>query len=186
MNPVRSLLGVFAVLGTWPKWESYFDLSRKGLKSSFVILALSLIPLWMVIYGIQFERAAASGQEIVLPGLVPFILIAGVWLFSFPAMAYLISMVFEKMDRVRPWMITRNWTVFAFSILVGVIFAMVAIGLLPFVLGNGVLFAAYFGLLAADIRLAQKVAGFNFGTAILLGCVIVAVGMIFVMLAMSR
>ena len=53
-------------------------------------------------------------------------------------------------------------------------------------LANGVLFAAYLGLLAADIRLAQKVAGFDWGMAILIGCVIVAVGLTFVQLAISR
>ena len=75
---------------------------------------------------------------------------------------------------------------FGFSLLVGVVFALVSLGLLPFILANGVLFAAYLGLLAADIRLAQKVAGFNWGLAILVGCVIVAVGMTFVQIAISR
>jgi len=40
--------------------------------------------------------------------------------------------------------------------------------------------------LAADIRLAQKVAGFEWGTAILIGCIIVAVGLTFILLAISR
>jgi len=121
-----------------------------------------------------------------LPGALPFILIVGMWLFSFPALAYLISMILEKMDRVRPWIITRNWTVFGFSLLAGATFGLFVLGILPFGLANGVLFAVYFGLLAADIRLAQKVAGFNWGSSILIGCVIVAVGMTFVQLAISR
>lgn len=186
MNPLTPILGLFAVLGTWPNWERYFDLSRAGLKTSFFVLALSLAPLWMVAFGVQAERARILETELVLPNLVTFTLIVGIWLFFFPALAYLISMIFERMDRFRPWAITRNWTVFGFSSLVGVVFALVAIGVLPFVLANGVLFAAYLGLLAADIRLAQKVAGFNWGTAILLGCLIVAVGMTFVQLAISR
>ena len=53
-------------------------------------------------------------------------------------------------------------------------------------LANGVLLAVYLGLLAADIRLAQKVAGFEWGMAVLIGCVIVAVGLTFVQLAISR
>jgi len=92
-------------------------------------------------------------------------------------------MILEKMDRIRPWIITRNWTGFGFSLLAGSVFGLTGLGLLPFIVANGVLFAAYLGLLAADIRLAQKVAGFNWGTAILIGCVIVAVGMTFVQLS---
>jgi len=183
---MSSILGVFAVLGTWPNWEGYFDLSRKGLKTSFAVLALSLAPLWLVIYGIQSERARAPDIEFTVPGALPFILIAGIWLFSFPMLAYLIGMILEKMDRIRPWIIARNWTLFGLALLSGVAFGLTMLSVLPFMLANGVLFAAYFGLLAADIRLAQKVAGFNWGTAILIGCVIVAVGMTFVQLAISR
>lgn len=185
MHLTKSILGIFAVLGTWPNWEQYFDLSRKGQKLSFVVLALSLFPLWMVAYGIQTERAAQAGAPVTLPPTLPFVLIVGVWLFSFPALAYLIGMIFEKMDRVRTWTITRNWTVFWLSLLSGLAFMFVERGV-PFAAANGVLFAAYLGLLAADIRLAQKVAGFTWGTAILIGCVIVAVGLTFVVLAISR
>jgi len=50
MRMTKPLLGIFAVLGTWPNWESYFDLSRRGLKVSFGILTASLAPLWMIVY----------------------------------------------------------------------------------------------------------------------------------------
>lgn len=186
MSPLKSLLGVFAVLGTWPNWENYFDLSRGGQKISFIVLTLSLMPLWLVVYGVQSERARLTETDLSLPGVVPFILIVGLWLFSFPALAYLIGMIFEKMDRVKMWTITRNWTVFGLALLTGLAFGLVIVGVLPFIVANGVLFAVYFGLLAADIRLAQKVAGFNWGTAILIGCVIVAVGLTFVQLSISR
>ena len=186
MSPLTPILGVFAVLGTWPKWESYFDLSRKGQKMSFIVLALSLAPLWLVVYGIQTERARIADTELILLGVLPFILIVGLWLFSFPALAYLIGMIFERMDRVKIWTITRNWTVFALALLAGTMFGLVSLSIVPFMLANGVLFAAYLGLLAADIRLAQKVAGFNWGTAVLIGCLIVAVGLTFVQLAISR
>ena len=186
MHLTKPILGVFAVLGTWPNWERYFDLSRKGQKVSFIVLALSLLPLWMVAYGIQIERVLRTGMDAPLPGLVPFILIVGLWLITFPGLAYLIGMIFEKMDRVRAWTITRNWTVFGLSLLVGGAFGLVALGILPFIVANGVLFAAYFGLLAADIRLAQKVAGFRWGTAVLIACGVVAVGLTFVLLAISR
>ena len=186
MQLIKPLLGIFAVLGTWPQWERYFDLSRSGLKRSFVALSLSLAPIWLIIHGIQSERAKGLEQDIILPSVLSFILIVGVWLFSFPMLAYLFGMLWEKMDRVRPWMITRNWTVFGFTLLTGGAFGLTTLGLLPFMVANGVLFAAYIGLLAADIRLAQKIAGFNWGTAVLIGCVIVAVGLTFVWLAISR
>jgi len=181
----KPLLGIFAVLGNWPNWEGYFDLSRRGLKLSCAALMASLIPLWLVVYAVQVERAQFNETALSLPGIIPYILIVGLWLFSFLAMAYLIGMIFDKMDRIRPWIITRNWSVFGFSILVGLVFGLVALGVLPFMLANGVAFAAYLGLLAADIRLAQKVVGFSWGTSILIGCVIVAVGLTFVQLAIS-
>lgn len=182
---IKPLIGIFAVLGTWPNWESYFDLSRRGLKFSCLALCASLAPLWLVIHGVQSERARLTEVDLTLPNILPFILITGLWLFSFLALAYPIGMIFEKMDRTRPWIITRNWTVFGFCLVAGAVFGLVSLGVLPFVLANGVLFAAYLGLLAADIRLAQKVVGFGWGAAILIGCVIVAVGLKFVQLAIS-
>jgi len=67
MQLIKPLLGVFAVLGTWPNWERYFDLSRKGLKSSFFVLTLSLVPIWMIIYGVQSERARTLDEALILP-----------------------------------------------------------------------------------------------------------------------
>lgn len=186
MNPFKSLLGTFAVLGTWPNWEAYFDLSRKGLKISFTALFASLLPLWLVAQEIQVERARRLDIDIASPDIVPFAVTVGLWLFSFPAMAYLIAMILEKMDRTRPWIITRNWAVFWLSCVTGACFGLVSLGILPFAAANGVAFAAYLGLLAIDIRLTQKVAGFNWGTAILIACVIVAVGLTFVQLSISR
>lgn len=186
MNPFKSLLGVFAVLGTWPNWESYFDLSRKGLKVSLIALAASLLPLWIVAHNIQVERARRLETEVVAPQLLPFLVIVGLWLFSFLAMVYLIGMLFEKMDRMRPWIITRNWAVFGLACVTGACFGLVSLGLLPFAAANGVAFAAYLGLLAIDIRLTQKVGEFKWGTAILIACVIVAVGLTFVQLSLSR
>ena len=181
----KPLLGIFAVLGTWPSWENYFDLSRRGLKTSFVALVASLVPIWSVVFAVQTVRGQINETDVTLPGLLPFALVVGLWLFSFPALAYLMGMIFEKMDRARPWVITRNWTVFALASVTGLAFGLVALGLLPFMAANGVGFAAYLGLLAADIRLAQKVAGFNWGAAALIGCVIVAVGMTFVQLSLT-
>ena len=139
-----------------------------------------------MVYAIQAEQADINGTEFSVPGLLPYSLVVGLWLFSFPALAYLIGMIFEKMDRVRMWTITRNWTVFVYSLVVGAVCGLSYLGFVPMVLAYGVIFAAYVGLLAADIRLAQKVVGFKWGLAMLIGCVIVAVGLTFVQLAISR
>ena len=69
MQVTKPILGIFAVLGTWPNWENYFDLSRKGQKLSFALLALSLAPLWLVVYGIQSTRASERGRIELTRGL---------------------------------------------------------------------------------------------------------------------
>lgn len=186
MNLLRSCLGVFAVLGTWPNWEQYFDLSRKGLKLSFGVLALSLAPLWFIVIAVQAERAQALETDVSEPSVLLYILTVGLWLFSFPAMAYLIAMIFEKLDRLRPWIITRNWAVFSLALVTGASFGLVGLGVLPIVIAYGVALAAYLGLLGVDIRLIQKVVGFNWIPAIMLACVIVAVGLTFVLLAINN
>ena len=185
MNLLRSCLGVFAVLGTWPNWEQYFDLSRKGLKLSFAALMLSLAPLWVMAMAVQAERARFLEVDISTPNILVYILTVGLWLFSFPAMAYLIAMIFEKLDHLRPWTITRNWAVLNLSLVTGGAFGLAWMGILPITVAYGIAFAAYFGLLGIDIRLIQKVAGFNWIPAILLACVIVAVGLTFVLLSIN-
>jgi len=88
MNPLRSCLGVFAVLGRWPNWERYFDLSRSGLKVSLFILALCLAPLWLVAWSIQLERASLLETDFVSPDLLSYVLTVGLLLFSFPVDYY--------------------------------------------------------------------------------------------------
>jgi len=186
MYLLRSCLGVFAVLGTWPNWEQYFDLSRKGLKLSFGVLVLSLAPLWLIAIVVQAERARILETELSTPNVLAFVLTVGLWLFSFPAMAYLIAMIFETLDRLRPWLITRNWAFFSLACVVGTAFGLVGLGVFPIKAAYGIAFAAYFGLLGIDIRLMQKVAGFNWIPAILLACLIVAVGLTFVLLSINN
>ena len=185
MNPIRSCLGVFAVIGRWPNWERYFDLSRNGLKVSLIILTLCLGPLWLVAWSIQFERASLLSIDFVPPNFLSYVLTVGLLLFSFPALAYLAAMIFDKMDRLRPWIITRNWSVFCLSFITGAAYGLFLLNSLPFVIANGIGFAAYMGVLAIDIRLAHKVAGFNLGAAILIACAIIGVGLTFVMLAIQ-
>ena len=186
MNPLKHCLGLFAVLGNWPNWESYFDLSRRGLKFSFVALLASLLPLWLIAFAVQVERATRPEIDFVPVAVLPFAIVAGLWLLSFSALAYLIMMIFDRMDRTRAWIITRHWAVFVLSLISALAFAAYLHLGLPFAAANGVAFAAYLGLLAGDVRLAQKVAGFAWGRAVLLACVIVAVGLTLIMLSLNQ
>jgi len=77
MHPFKHSLGLFAVLGNWPEWEGYFDLSRRGLKVSFVVLLASLMPLWLVAYGIETERAIRLDGDMTQIAIAPFAIIMG-------------------------------------------------------------------------------------------------------------
>lgn len=185
-NLARYFTGVFAVIGTWPNWERYFDLSRNGLKASFVALALAVPPLYLIAYVAGQERARLLETEFVTPSLIPFLAIAAIFMLSFPMIALIITMVFDKPDRFRPWVITRHWTVLLLSLIVAALFGLTMISPLPIAAANGAAFAAYMGLLAIDIRLAQKVVGLKWGAAILVGCVVIAIGLSLVVLGVDQ
>jgi len=186
MNLGKIFLGLFAVIGNWPNWESYFDLSRKGLKASFIALALALPAYYIFISGVYAEGARVQDIAREAVPIAPFIIITSVFLLSFSASAYLIAMIADKQDRFRPWVITRHWAVFFMAWVVAAFFGLQKAGLLPFNLAYGIAFAAYMGLLAIDIRLLYKVAEFKLGGAILLGCLIIAVSLTLVMLGLEQ
>ena len=186
MNFARAFLGLFAVIGNWPNWESYFDLSRKGLKFSFLALLLALPAYYIFISGIYEQGAKLQNIERGPVPIAPFIILTSVFLLSFTASAYLITMITDKQDRFRPWVIVRHWAVFVLAWVVAAFFGLHAIGLMPFNVAYGIAFAAYMGGLAIDIRLLYKVAEFKLGAAILLGCLIVAVSLTLVMLGLEQ
>jgi len=186
MNLMKSFLGLFAVIGNWPNWESYFDLSRKGLKASFILLLLALPAYYIFISAIYEQGARIQNLDRGAVPLPPFIIITSVFLLSFSAGAYLITMVTDKQDRFRPWVITRHWAVFFLAWIVAIFFGLNRAGLLPFNLAYGIAFAAYMGLLAIDIRLLYKVAEFKLGSAILLGCLIIAMSLTLVQLGLEQ
>ncbi len=183
---MKSFLGLFAVIGNWPNWESYFDLSRKGLKISFLILLLALPAYYIIISSVYARGAELQGLTRGAIPVPPFLIITSVFLLSFSAVAYLIAMISDKQDRFRPWVITRHWTMFYLAWVVAALFSIYILGLIPFNLAYGTAFAAYMGVLAIDIRLLQKVVGFKLGAAILLGCVIIAMSLTLVMLCLEQ
>jgi len=81
-------------------------------------------------------------------------------------------MVFDKQDRFRAWVIVRHWSVFFTVFFVALLFGLYLYAGLPFAIVNMVALVAYLGVLAIDIRLAGKIAGFEWGGAVLTGCII--------------
>jgi len=186
MNLIKSFLGLFAVIGNWPSWERYFDLSRKGLKFSFLIILLALPAYYIIISGIYNQATDLQDLQPSAVPLAPFMIITSVFLLSFSAGAYLITMIADKQDRFRPWVITRHWSVFYLAWVVAAFFVLNIKAGLPFNVAYGIAFAAYMGQLAIDIRLLQKVAEFKIGSAILLGCLMVAVSLTLVQLGFEQ
>ena len=157
MRQFLYLIGVMAAIGRLPNWEQYFDLSRRGLKYSFTS-QICILPAFYFIAQIASEgRAELLGVTAPAIGLAPVIIISLVYLLSFSAVAYILSMVFEKQDRFRAWTIVRHWCVVFLVGFVFLAFLSFKIKLIPLPAAYGVAFAAYIGLLFIDIRLAQRI-----------------------------
>lgn len=180
-NPV---LGLFAVVGNWPNWEQYFDLSRGGLRTSFFVLLGCLPGIYLIADALSRAREVAVEQPVAAIPLLPFLVLSLVYLFSFAMSAYLIAMLFDRQDRFRAWVVTRHWAVFILIWVCAFFFA--AANYLGFssAAALGVAAAAYLGLLVIDIRLLMRVVGFGWHSAILLGCCLIAVGLIMLSLGL--
>ena len=175
MNP---LYGVFGAVGNWPDWERFFDTSRNGLIKSFLGLLICFPSLWLVMVGLETQRASLAGTEPPVFQVAPFGTIIGFWLLAFPITAGVIALLMQRMERFALWLVARNWAVTWLCLVLGGVFLAVRYAGLPTIMGYGALLAAYLGLLPIDIRLAQRAGGFPLMTAILVGCIIVSTGMI--------
>ena len=185
MNPVASLYGSLKALAGREDWADHFDLSRKGLQASFIALALSLPAFYLMAHAVQIERAARFGEQTVIP-LVPFAIILTLYLLTFSACAYMLTMIFDKQDRFRPWVITRHWTIFWLALITAAFYGLYLLDILPFGLVNYLAMAAFLGILLIDIRLSQVIIPFNIGQAILIACAINAMGLIVVLLGFEQ
>ncbi len=186
MNPIASLYGgVKALLGR-EDWPDHFDLSRKGLRPSFLALLLTLPAIYLIAYGVQVERAVRFGEALAVIPLAPFAIILGLYLLTFSACAYVFAMLFNVQDRFRPWVITRHWCVFWLALIVAALFGLYLIGVLPFGLVNYAALTAFLGLLLIDIRLGQIVIPFKMGPAILIACFINAMGLIVILMGFEQ
>lgn len=163
------------------KWEQDFDLSAAALPRSFVAVA-AYIPLGFVaaLAVMRYNDNTASipyGSIAITLGLIAL---------TFPLIAYLLCMVFDKMDKFRPWVIVRNWAFFVALTLMAAGFALFLIGVLPFFVAYVIALGLYLATLAIDIRLAWRVAGFDWMGAIFAGILISAASMMVVSLVISQ
>lgn len=158
-----------ALLGKAPnnRWEQDFDLSPPALPRSFLALA-AYIPLGFVV-----AMAIVKYNDNTVS--VPYTAIAitlGLVALTFPLIAYILCMVFDKMDRFRPWVIVRNWTILFALVVIALGYGLFLLGILPFFVAYVILLGVYLSTLAIDIRLAWRIAGFDWIGAVFAGVLI--------------
>ncbi|MEL6686205.1 MAG: hypothetical protein AAFP97_01130, partial [Pseudomonadota bacterium] len=135
------LYGVFGAVGTWPDWDRFFDQSRNGLIKSSLALLICFPALWLVMVGLETERANLAGAQLPDFQIVPFVLIIGLWLASFPFTSGVIALLMQRVDRLQLWWIARNWAVAWLCLVLGVVFLAIRLTGLPTIVGYGTLLA---------------------------------------------
>lgn len=186
MNPFTRLKGCMAVVGRLPNWERYFDLTKPALRFSFILQFLILPAFYYVASTANKARAEALGEIATGPSLAIVGIIGIVYLLSFSAVAYILTMVFDHQDRLRPWVIIRHWSTFFLAWIAAAGFGLFTLGILPLAAAYGVVFAAFMGSLFVDIRLAQRVVGFDWGAAMLTACLISITGLSLLLTGVSQ
>ena len=195
MNLARYLAGCLKALGRSDGWEADFDLSRKGLKASFLAPLLSLPFYYVCAAAVLKNRRSLIDIDIgnfdpseSVAGLptAAFFLIFALYAATFVVSVYLIAMIFERQDRFRPWVIVRHWSIFFAAMLAAIIMGLNMSGLLPFLIAIYSVMGIYLLTLAIDIRLAARIGGFEWGAATLTGCLITAMGLTVLMIGMAQ
>ncbi len=178
MNLPQLLTGTLRVLGRSEAWEDCFDLSKSGYRLSFLALILSIPFYYVCAAAVQKQRFIVTGADGAwsLP-TTAFIIILGLYALTFVVSAYMLSLVFDKMDRFRAWVIVRHWAIFFSALLSALILGAFLAGWVPFTLAIYAVMGIYLFTLAIDIRLAQRIVGFEWGAAVLTGCLITAMGL---------
>jgi hypothetical protein len=172
--------GVINALGNKP-WDQDFDLTRKGLPRSFIAIAL-YIPLSFVV-----ARAAVEYNDV--PGNVPYMAIAIILVLislTFPLVAYILCSVFDKQESYRSWVIVRNWSILFAWVLVATPFALYLVGLSPFSVAFFIGMTAYLCTLAIDVRLASRIAGFDWAGSVFAGIIVTATSMMVLLFGMQQ
>ena len=173
------------MIGRQENWEPFFNLSKAAMKQSFFLQILILPAFYLTASWSSKARAEALGQSASDVSLLPVIIIGLIYLFSFSAVAYILVLVFDRQDRLRPWIIVRHWCIFWLAWISMAGFGLFMLGVLPLAAAYGVTFAAYMGLLFIDIRLAQRIVVFPLGAAVLTGCLISITGLSLLLTSLS-
>ncbi len=179
------LTGIFKVLkpsGQDNKdWQDEFNLSAPALPRSFIAIFLS-IPLFILIAKAVVKYNDNSGQ-------VPFFSIAlvlALMSLAFPLIAYLLCMVFDKQGAFRPWVIVRNWTYLLVIACIAAGFSLYLFDLFPFSAAYLIGLSLYLSTLAIDIRLAMRIAKFDWIGAVFAAVLISAAGMMVLFLGIAQ
>ncbi|MGB0906352.1 MAG: hypothetical protein ACPGVT_02570 [Maricaulaceae bacterium] len=175
MNLARYLSGCARAIGRQDDWHEYLNLTRRGLQESFLALALTLPGYYVGMLAVVTHNATEDAAAAMLP-LSVFAAIVIVYMLTFSASAYILAMIFDRQDRFKPWVIIRHWAVFFGVFLAAIFFGLNLMGVVPYALALGVAFMVFIGSLVVDIRLAQKIVGFDWMGAIYTGCIIAAMG----------
>ena len=169
--------GSLAALGREPAWYRFFDLSRRGLVLSFLAAGATLPAYLVVARASETERAIVMGEAV---RAIPHLWVLGAALaytLAFPFVAVVSTTLFGRTERYAGWVVARHWTVFFIAWAVAGLFGLYLAGALPYRIPNFIGLVAWFGVLAADIRLARKVGGLGLGAAVLVGSIVMSLAM---------
>ena len=180
MNLLSIFVGALNALRGKP-WESGFDLSAPALPRSFIAVA-AYIPLGLV----AAKAAVKYNDNTSIVPYGPIAITLGLIALTFPLIAYVLCMVFDKMDRFRPWVIVRNWAILFALILIAAVLGLYLVGVLSFFPAYVMALTLYVGTLAIDVRLAWRVAEFDWMGAVFAGILISAATMMVLSLIISQ
>lgn len=158
-------------------WQEKFDLTRRGLWQSYLIVLLTIPAYYMCALAIASERAQIDGTPPALISPAIFSVAALLYSLTFSASIYLITLCFNKPAHFRPWAIVRHWSVFFCVGLAASVYGLSLISPLPILFADILALSLYLATLAIDIRLAYKLGEFDFAASIFTGCIIFAMGL---------
>lgn len=158
--------GVIKALGN-SGWQQEFNLGPHGLPLSFIAVALYL-PLCFVIAAAAIKHQTVSGH--IPYGLITFLL--SLIVLVFPVVAFILCRAFGKQEFFRAWVIVRNWAMLFVFLLMALVFGLYLVEFFPFEIAFFLGISAYLGTLAIDIRLAMRIAEFDWTGAVFTGVLI--------------
>lgn len=174
------LNGVIKALGKG-NWQKEFNLGPNGLPISFFAV-LAYLPFYFICVKAAVKYNAVEGH-------VPFLAIAMILTLmslSFPLIAYIFTMLFDRLSVFRPWVIVRNWTMLFVVMAMSLGFGLYLINLAPFSLAYIFGLFLYLATLVVDIRLALRVGEFDWGLAVFAAILINLTAMMILMMGLTQ